>query len=295
MKDIISWLIGIEANAANLYAKAAVLFREDGEFSQFLSLMSTEEKEHEELLQKASVSISDKQMKRASFFLDEGFREKIEAPFARAWQLLRTGELTKAAMIDVLAEAEFSEWNELFLYTIDTLNTVGNDFQKAVSGVDEHRAHIQKYISSLPDGDSFIQRVRKLSQVGSKRVLIVEDNHFVARMLEALAVDEVEVIIARNGEEGLAYIQQGRFDLIVSDIEMPKMNGVDMYKQALAMDPTLCSRFIFFTGTENPEYLAFVRSAKILMLPKPSPVRVICDMMNDILDSTTVPKGATVH
>ena len=295
MKDIISWLIGIEANAANLYAKAAVLFREDGEFSQFLSLMSTEEKEHEELLQKASVSISDKQMKRASFFLDEGFREKIEAPFARAWQLLRTGELTKAAMIDVLAEAEFSEWNELFLYTIDTLNTVGNDFQKAVSGVDEHRAHIQKYISSLPDGDSFIQRVRKLSQVGSKRVLIVEDNHFVARMLEALAVDEVEVIIARNGEEGLAYIQQGRFDLIVSDIEMPKMNGVDMYKQALAMDPTLCSRFIFFTGTENPEYLAFVRSTKILMLPKPSPVRVICDMMNDILDSTTVPKGATVH
>ena len=295
MKDIISWLIGIEANAANLYAKAAVLFREDGEFSQFLSLMSTEEKEHEELLQKASVSISDKQMKRASFFLDEGFREKIEAPFARAWQLLRTSELTKAAMIDVLAEAEFSEWNELFLYTIDTLNTVGNDFQKAVSGVDEHRAHIQKYISSLPDGDSFIQRVRKLSQVGSKRVLIVEDNHFVARMLEALVVDEVEVIIARNGEEGLAYIQQGRFDLIVSDIEMPKMNGVDMYKQALAMDPTLCSRFIFFTGTENPEHLAFVRSTKILMLPKPSTVRVICDMMNDILDSTTVSKGATVH
>jgi CheY-like chemotaxis protein/rubrerythrin len=295
MKDIISWLIGIEANAANLYAKAAVLFREDEEFSQFLSLMSTEEKEHEQLLQKASVSISDKQMKRASFFLDEGFREKIEAPFARAWQLLRTGELTKEAMIDVLAEAEFSEWNELFLYTIDTLNTVGNEFQKAVSGVDEHRAHIQKYISSLPDGDSFIQRVRKLSQVGSKRVLIVEDNHFVARMLEALVVDEVEVIIARNGEEGLAYIQQGRFDLIVSDIEMPKMNGVDMYKQALAMDPTLCSRFIFFTSTENPEHLAFVRSTKNLMLPKPSPVRVICDMMNDILDSTTVPKGATVH
>jgi CheY-like chemotaxis protein len=295
MKDIISWLIGIEANAANLYAKAAVLFREDEEFSQFLSLMSTEEKEHEQLLQKASVSISDKQMKRASFFLDEGFREKIEAPFARAWQLLRTGELTKEAMIDVLAEAEFSEWNELFLYTIDTLNTVGNEFQKAVSGVDEHRAHIQKYISSLPDGDSFIQRVRKLSQVGSKRVLIVEDNHFVARMLEALVVDEVEVIIARNGEEGLAYIQQGRFDLIVSDIEMPKMNGVDMYKQALAMDPTLCSRFIFFTSTENPEHLAFVRSTKNLMLPKPSPVRVICDMMNDILDSTTVQKGATVH
>ena len=35
MNDTISWLIGVEANAANLYAKAALLFREDEDFSQF--------------------------------------------------------------------------------------------------------------------------------------------------------------------------------------------------------------------------------------------------------------------
>lgn len=295
MNDVISWLMGIEANAANLYAKAAVFFCDDEEFSRFLSLMSGEEKEHEQLLQKASATISDIQMKRASFSLDEEFRGKIEAPFARAWQLLRNDQLTKPAMIDILVEAEFSEWNEFFLYTIDTLNAVGEKFKRAVSQVDEHRVHVQKFISSLPDGDSFIQRARRLPQSGRKRVLIVEDNHSVARMLEALAMGEVEVIIARDGEEGISQIRQGRFDLIVSEIEMPKMNGVDMYKQALAMDPSLCSRFIFFTGTENPEHLAFVRSMKTLILPKPSQVRVICDMMNDVLASTTAPQGSTVH
>lgn len=295
MNDIIGWLIGIEANAANLYAEVAALFQEDEDFAQFLSLMSVEEKEHERLLQQASLSLSDRQMKRDSFSFDEEFRKKIEAPFARARQLLSSGELTKLAMIDLLAEAEFSEWNELFLYTIDTLNAVGEKFEKASSQVDEHRAHIQQFLSSLPDSDSLIQRARKSSQSQRKRVLIVEDNHSVARMLEALAIDEVEVIIARDGEEGISHIRQGRFDLIVSDIEMPKMNGVDMYKKALMADPSLCSRFLFFTGTKNQEYLDFVRSTKILMLPKPSPVKVICSMMNDILDSTVVPQGTTIH
>jgi len=295
MNETVNWLIGIEATAAGLYAEVAILFREDKSFSQFLSMMALEEKEHERFLHKASSAVSETQIKKACFFVDEEFRRKIEAPFVRAWSLLKKDELTKAAMIDVVAEAEFSEWNELFLYVLDCFNAVGDEFQNAVSEVDEHRAHIQEYFSSLSDGESFIQKVRKLSQAGSKRVLIVEDNISVARMLEALAMDEVQVVIARDGEEGLAHIQGGHFDLIVSDVEMPKMNGVDMYKQAIEVDPSIKSRFIFFTGTEDPEHLSFVRSINTLMLPKPSPVKVICEMMNDVLDSATVPRGSTFH
>ena len=170
---------------------------------------------------------------------------------------LEDGELTKATMIDILAEAEFSEWNELFLYILDTLKVLHEDVQKAVADIDQHRKHVQEFILSLPDGDSLIQRVRRLSHTGSKRALIVEDNSAVARMLEALVADNVEVIIARDAQEGLSHIRQGYFDLIVSTIEMPEMHGIEMYKQALAMDPSLHLRFIFFTGTENPDYLRF--------------------------------------
>jgi len=295
MNETVNWLIRVESTASNLYAEAALLFREDKAFSQFLSMMALEEKAHEELLQKASVSIPDNQIKKASFFVDDDFRKKVETPFNRAWVLMKNGKLTKSEMIGVVVEAEFSEWNELFLYVIDHLNATGGEFRKAVSEVDEHRAHIQDYFSTLPDGDSFIQRARKLSETIKKRVLIVEDNHSVARMLEALASDDVEVLIARNGEEGMAHIQKGRFDLIVSDIEMPKMSGVEMYKQAAELDPSIVSRFIFFSGTDSAEHLNFVRSTNTLMLPKPSSVKVICAMMNDVLDSTTVPQGSTIH
>jgi DNA-binding NarL/FixJ family response regulator len=76
---------------------------------------------------------------------------------------------------------------------------------------------------------------------------------------------------------------------------MPEMHGIEMYKQALALDPSLHLRFIFFTGTENPEYLSFIRDSKALMLPKPSPVRLISEMMHDVLASTPVPQETTIH
>ena len=295
MDSIITWLIGVETSAANLYEEAAIVFRGDEDFSRFLSQMAVEEREHEKLLQKASAAISNSEMKRASFYFGDDFRNKIEAPFSRALRLSKDGTLTKNAMVNVVADAEFSEWNELLLYTLDLLNVLDEEVQQARLDFKKHRMRAQEYIASLPGGDSVILRVQRLTRPGGKRVLIVEDNLSVARMLEALAMDQVEVIIARDGQEGISCIQQRHFDLIISEIDLPKMNGVEMYKQALEKNPNIGIRFIFFTGTENPEHLDFVRSTNTLMLPKPSPVKLICEKMNDVLDSTAVPQDASIH
>jgi len=295
MDSIITWLIGVETSAANLYEEAAIVFRGDEDFSRFLSQMAVEEREHVKLLQKASAAISDSEMKRASFYFGDDFRDKIEAPFSRALRLSKDGTLTKNAMVNVVADAEFSEWNELLLYTLDLLNVLDEEVQQAMLDFKKHRMRAQEYIASLPGGDSVILRVQRLTRPGGKRVLIVEDNLSVARMLEALAMDQVEVIIARDGQEGISCIQQRHFDLIISEIDLPKINGVEMYKQALEKNPNIGSRFIFFTGTENPEHLDFVRSTNTLMLPKPSPVKLICEKMNDVLDSTAVPQDASFH
>jgi two-component system chemotaxis response regulator CheY len=295
MSNVISWLIGVETSAANLYEEAANVFLADRGFSRFLSKMAEEERAHEKVLQKASAAISNNEMKRASFHFDNGFRNRIEAPFARAWCLLEDQNLSKDAMVDIIAEAEFSEWNEVLIYTLDILNILDEDIQKFTSDIDQHRTSAQDYIASLPGGESIIQRVRRLSKPGSKRVLIVENNRYVAHMLEALVGDQANVIIASNGQEGLSHIRQRSFDLIVSEVDLPMMNGIEMYKQALEAAPSLYGKFIFFTGTECREYLEFVRSSRVLMLPKPSPVKLVCEMMNKVLGSTSVPHDATLH
>lgn len=275
MNEVISWQIGVEKTAADLYEKAAKFFHEDKDFSEFLSHLSEEETEHVKLLEHGRDAVSEENIKSASFYFDDVFRAKIETPFVRAENLFQKAELTKSDMIDIVVDAEFSEWNEVLIYTIDTLNLSKEEASKIISTVEQHRLNVQNYISSLPDGDSFIQRARKLSKTTSKRILIVEENLAVARMLEALVADEAEVFIACDGQEGIDYVNKKHFDLVVSEVGLRGMTGIEMYRKALEIDPSLSKKFFFFTNTENPEHLDFLRSSNILFLRKPSPVKLL--------------------
>ncbi len=295
MNEIISWMIEVETKAAKLYADAAVTFAGDDKFASFLSKLVNEEQDHIKLLEESMVSLSRESIDKVTFHFDEDFRNKILAPIVNAQNSLNRGELSQREMVDVIAEIEFSEWNEMFIYAIDATKALGEEFQHAASEIDQHRIHIQEYISALPDGESLLQKVRRLKPVSNKRVLIVEDNVAVARMLEVLTMDDAEVILARDGEEGLSYIQEGHFDLIIADVIMPKIDGIEMYKKALSIDPTLEGHFIFFTGTEDTEQLNFLQSSDVTVLPKPSPVKLICQVIDQVLAKSSPWQNTSIH
>ena len=130
------------------------------------------------------------------------------------------------------------------------------------------------------------------------KILIVDDSAIVRQVLSSeLSKDPGIEIVGTAPDPYVARDKIVRLnpDVLILDIEMPRMSGVEMFKQAKDIDPSIVSRFIFFSGTDSDEDLNFIRDAKVLMLPKPSPVKVICDMMNDVLDSNAVPEGTTVH
>lgn len=62
-----------------------------------------------------------------------------------------------------------------------------------------------------------------------KRILIVDDERQITRMLRAsLQSSGYEVLVANDGVEGLERFQAGRPDLIISDLAMPGMNGLEL-------------------------------------------------------------------
>jgi len=61
---------------------------------------------------------------------------------------------------------------------------------------------------------------------GRRRILLVEDTQFFRRLVAGYLESEgYEVVIAVHGAEGLERLRDGPFDLVVSDIEMPVMDG----------------------------------------------------------------------
>jgi two-component system chemotaxis sensor kinase CheA len=65
----------------------------------------------------------------------------------------------------------------------------------------------------------------------SKRILLVEDTPFFMKVIKECVVSAgYQVTTATNGREGLEALQNQEFDLVLSDIEMPFMDGREMVK-----------------------------------------------------------------
>jgi two-component system, OmpR family, response regulator VicR len=83
-----------------------------------------------------------------------------------------------------------------------------------------------------------------------KKILIVEDEKSLAQAYQTiLEKNGYAVQLAYDGEEALELIEKGAVDLILLDINMPKMNGIEMLKQ---MDKeVLNNRVIVFSNQDS--------------------------------------------
>jgi DNA-binding NtrC family response regulator len=71
------------------------------------------------------------------------------------------------------------------------------------------------------------------------RVLVVEDDAAMRDLLrEALDEDGYQVEVAAGGRSGVDRVRQGGIDLVVSDVKMPDLDGLDMLREIKAFTPS---------------------------------------------------------
>ena len=86
------------------------------------------------------------------------------------------------------------------------------------------------------------------------RILIVEDDPASADLVgRALGGRGYIVVTAKDGVEGLALLERSRPDLVVSDVQMPRMNGWDFVRRLRARPETAFTPVIFLTALDSVE------------------------------------------
>ena len=77
------------------------------------------------------------------------------------------------------------------------------------------------------------ERIRKEKEPARSEatILIIDDNKELLWMLKDILSDEYKVLVAEDGEEGLAVLKKETPDLIITDIMMPKIDGITLTKQ----------------------------------------------------------------
>jgi DNA-binding NtrC family response regulator len=72
-----------------------------------------------------------------------------------------------------------------------------------------------------------------------KRVLIVDDETQMRGLLEDLLEGDYQVLTASNGAEALQLLERDGAELIITDLVMPKMNGIDLVMAVRKQYPAL--------------------------------------------------------
>lgn len=87
----------------------------------------------------------------------------------------------------------------------------------------------------------------KVSALPLRRILLAEDDESMRGFLDrALAKAGYEVISCENGVEALDRLKQEPFTLLLTDIVMPRMDGIELARRATELDPEL--KIMFITG-----------------------------------------------
>ena len=112
-----------------------------------------------------------------------------------------------------------------------------------------------------------------------RKILVVDDHSFIRDMMvEALgSVHEVET--AADGAEGLEKWRNGNFDLVLSDIDMPKMSGEQMLREMKKEVDVKDIRLVFISGGSYPTELGFMD-----FMAKPFDLYQLYTMVNEWTD-----------
>lgn len=113
--------------------------------------------------------------------------------------------------------------------------------------------------------------------MAKKRILVVDDNPDIVRMIELLLHDTYEVITAPDGMAGLEKAYKYQPDLVVLDIMMPKMSGYQMMETMKKNARMLTIPVIFLTakGTPTEKDFGLKKGATIYMTKPFDPAELL--------------------
>ena len=129
------------------------------------------------------------------------------------------------------------------------------------------------------------EAVRREPPPRPARILVVEDEQTVAELYARVLSDlGHQVEVATEGQEALQRLRAEPFDLVVSDVKMPGMDGVEFYEALRATHPELAERILFVTGdTVSGKTRRFLEESRKPYLAKPVDLDRLEDLVNRLL------------
>ena len=121
-----------------------------------------------------------------------------------------------------------------------------------------------------------------------QKILIVEDKESMAQMLrETLEEEGYSTVIARDGLEGIRLLRETRFDLVLTDLKLPKKDGIEVLKTSKTENPLIPVIVMTAFGTVETA-VAAMKQGSFDFITKPFDTDHLLLLMNRALETQRV-------
>jgi len=279
--------MGIEQFASDVYFRSAKYFHDDEKLAEFLNHIAEDEAWHYHVMASAlehyRKTSSTELTSRPAITIDQQTDHKIKSAFQEISDKLSTNTLTKEFLFDQILFLEHSEWNTLFLYVVNSLKKTNREFMYAATKIQSHKRSIELFFENIPYTRDVVLNLKTLPSVWNEKILIIEDEESISELIQEILCKEGKIDVAINGVEGFQKIKENYYKLIISDIDMPQMDGLSCYSQAVEKFPLINKRFLFLSGNVSPENRSFLSDNQLPFLTKPFHIKAIRDHALQIL------------
>ena len=114
--------------------------------------------------------------------------------------------------------------------------------------------------------------------------LIVDDEPGIVSLFHKLLSPRGHVETANNGLEALEKLREQRVDIIITDLKMPVMTGLEFFQESVREDPGIRSHFLFCTGNASSDELRFLRENDLPYLLKPFKMNQFVQKVDEVLN-----------
>lgn len=119
-------------------------------------------------------------------------------------------------------------------------------------------------------------RANEYGEHSLMKILVIDDDPQIRRFLERVLEQEHQVVTAQDGKAALAQLSEQSFDAVIADVNMPVMNGRELYQQLVQQKHPLRDRFVFISGwIVSKEDQKFIESIGKPILYKPFDIEAL--------------------
>lgn len=195
--------------------------------------------------------------------------QNVELPLKKGFHRLKQDTLQESELVESICRAEFSEWNDIFLYVLDVCRTYSRPFEPVFETLHDHGSRIESLLEDLPEDLRSYQSFHIPAGTWEYRILIIDEKGPGASLFSRLLAPFGTVLTVSGERDALHKISRRLYTSVLCNVDSLEDGGTDFFDSIIQADPDLAQRVLLCVSEITEELESYGETRGVPIVQKP--------------------------